>query len=83
MPAAPRPAMARPIINITEETAAPHNMEPTSKTTKKKRNVHYCVLMSGCCKEGIGNRQLYRGGANLGFEMGINLAYQRCGAALR
>ena len=40
IPAAPRPAMARPIISIKEEFANPHSSDPSSKTPKKKRKVH-------------------------------------------
>ena len=31
MPADPRPAIARPMMNAVEFGAAPHNAEPTSK----------------------------------------------------
>lgn len=40
MPAAPRPAMSRPAMNIAEETAAPHRTDPTSKMAKKTKNAH-------------------------------------------
>ena len=41
IPAAPRPAMARPTVSIAEETATPHRSEPSSNTAKKARNDHY------------------------------------------
>lgn len=41
IPAPPAPATARPPINILELTAVAHSREPSSKTAKKLRNVHY------------------------------------------
>lgn len=41
IPAAPKPAIARPTISIDEETAAPQSKEPSSKVPKKARKVHY------------------------------------------
>ena len=41
IPEAPIPATARPIINMLDEVAAPHNTDPTSKRAKKLRNVHW------------------------------------------
>ncbi len=41
IPAAPRPATARPTVSIAEETATPHKSEPSSNTAKKARNDHY------------------------------------------
>jgi hypothetical protein len=40
IPAAPSPATARPTINMSEEVAAPHSTDPSSKMPKKTRNVH-------------------------------------------
>lgn len=40
-PEEPRPAMARPIMNIADDCAAPHMAEPSSKTKKKARKVHW------------------------------------------
>ena len=40
-PEEPRPAIARPIMNIADDCAAPHMAEPTSKTKKKARKVHW------------------------------------------
>lgn len=40
MPAAPKPAINRPTINIGDEIAAPHMIEPTSKMARKARKVH-------------------------------------------
>lgn len=36
----PRPAIARPMINIFDDCAAPHRADPSSKTKKKARKVH-------------------------------------------
>ena len=40
IPAAPTPAMARPMINASEVGAAPHTVEPTSKMKMAVRNTH-------------------------------------------
>lgn len=40
IPAAPKPATARPTINIAEETAAPQSTDPSSKIAKKAKKVH-------------------------------------------
>lgn len=40
MPAEPNPAMARPTINMSDETAAPHSTEPNSKMAKKVKKDH-------------------------------------------
>jgi hypothetical protein len=40
-PDAPIPATARPIINITDDCAAPQSAEPNSKMAKKLMNDHY------------------------------------------
>ena len=40
IPAAPKPATNRPTINIGEEIAAPHIIEPISNTAKKTKKVH-------------------------------------------
>lgn len=40
-PAAPAPAMARPIISMEDEVAAPDITEPSSKMRKKVMKVHY------------------------------------------
>lgn len=40
-PAAPKPAMARPTINISEEVETPHSSEPISKTEKKTMKDHF------------------------------------------
>jgi hypothetical protein len=37
IPAAPKPATARPTMNIDEEAAAPQSKEPSSKIPKKVR----------------------------------------------
>ncbi|THV46807.1 hypothetical protein BGAL_0358g00060 [Botrytis galanthina] len=39
-PAEPMPATARPTINMSDETAVPHNKEPNSKRKKKERNTY-------------------------------------------
>jgi hypothetical protein len=39
-PEAPSPAIARPIMSMFEDVAAPHNMDPNSKMAKKLRNTH-------------------------------------------
>jgi hypothetical protein len=44
IPAAPKPATARPTINIDEETAAPQSTEPSSNIPKNVRYVHYVVI---------------------------------------
>jgi len=41
IPEVPIPAIARPTINIFEEVATAQIKEPTSKTAKKARKVHY------------------------------------------
>jgi hypothetical protein len=46
MPADPTPAMTRPTINMADDWAAPHKADPTSKSTKKVRNVHYRIAWS-------------------------------------
>lgn len=46
IPAAPKPATARPTINMTEETAAPQSTEPSSKIAKKTRKVHCFSVVS-------------------------------------
>lgn len=38
IPAAPTPAIARPTINMVEDTAAPQRADPSSKMRKKARN---------------------------------------------
>jgi len=40
IPEAPKPEIARAMISISEETAAPHNAEPSSKVAKKHKSVH-------------------------------------------
>lgn len=40
MPDAPKPAMARPTINIADDWAAPQIAEPTSKMKKNAKKVH-------------------------------------------
>jgi len=39
-PDPPIPAMARPIINMVDEVAAPQRREPSSKIPKKARKAH-------------------------------------------
>jgi hypothetical protein len=39
-PDEPMPATARPTINIFEETATPHNKEPSSNRNTNVRNVY-------------------------------------------
>jgi hypothetical protein len=41
IPAEPRPAMARPIMKVTELGAAPQIAEPTSNTTVQRRKTHF------------------------------------------
>jgi hypothetical protein len=41
-PAPPKPAIARPTINIAELFAAPQSREPISKRLKPKRKTHLC-----------------------------------------
>ena len=41
MPALPRPAIARPTMNMDELVAAPQTAEPTSKTTIAKRRTDF------------------------------------------
>jgi hypothetical protein len=41
MPEPPIPAIARPTINIFDDVAIPHIKDPSSKTKKKLRKVHY------------------------------------------
>lgn len=43
IPEAPKPATARPTINISDEIAAPQRMEPISKIPKKNKKDH-CFL---------------------------------------
>lgn len=40
-PEAPNPAIARPMISMLEEVAAPQTADPTSKTAKKLNNAHF------------------------------------------
>jgi len=40
-PAVPKPATARPIINIFEDEAMPQSKEPNSKTAKKVKKIHW------------------------------------------
>jgi hypothetical protein len=40
MPAAPKPAIKRPTMNMGDDIAAPQTMEPISNTAKKARKVH-------------------------------------------
>jgi hypothetical protein len=40
-PEPPRPATERPTISIFDELDMPHNKEPTAKTARKDRNVHF------------------------------------------
>ncbi len=39
-PEAPRPAIARPTISMTEDCAAPQSAEPSSKVVKKTIKDH-------------------------------------------
>jgi hypothetical protein len=41
MPAAPAPAIARPLMKAVELGAAPQIAEPISKTTIDRRNTHF------------------------------------------
>jgi hypothetical protein len=41
IPDVPIPAIARPIINISEDFAAPHITEPSSKKPRNARKVYY------------------------------------------
>jgi hypothetical protein len=41
MPEDPKPAMARPMMNMVDDWAAPHRAEPISKTVKKMRKHHW------------------------------------------
>ena len=53
-PEEPRPATARPTMNIDEDTEVPHRSEPIPKTTTKQMNDHfieknvYIFPLSGC-----------------------------------
>lgn len=42
-PDAPMPATTRPTISIEDVCAAPQSADPTSKTAKKTRNVHFAA----------------------------------------
>jgi hypothetical protein len=46
-PAAPIPAIKRPMISILEDVAAPEIADPISKMRKRMRKVHY-ILISLC-----------------------------------
>lgn len=43
MPEHPRPAMARPTINMEDDWAAPQSADPTSNMKKKTRKHHWTV----------------------------------------
>ena len=45
IPEEPTPAMALPTMNMADDWAAPHNREPSSKTTKKTRKDHWILFM--------------------------------------
>lgn len=45
-PEAPSPAMARPIMSMVDEEAAPQMAEPTSNTARKARYVHFARELS-------------------------------------
>jgi hypothetical protein len=64
-PELPSPATARPIINILEDWATPHNTEPNSKRARKARKV-YCHK-SATRKQW--NHELTRLGAKLRIEV--------------
>jgi hypothetical protein len=38
-PLPPNPATARPMMSMVDDTAAPHRTDPTSKRSRKARNV--------------------------------------------
>jgi hypothetical protein len=40
IPEPPSPATARPTISMTEDVAAPHRADPSSKIAKKNKNDH-------------------------------------------
>jgi hypothetical protein len=46
MPAAPKPATARPMINMLDDTAVPQRTEPNSKIAKKTRKDHWDFWIS-------------------------------------
>jgi hypothetical protein len=41
MPEDPTPAIALPTINMLDDWAAPHNADPSTKTKKKDKKVHW------------------------------------------
>lgn len=77
IPAAPKPATARPTINIAEETAAPQSKDPSSNIPKKNRNDH---CGGSHVRKRTHSRRCSENGAdgrtNLGVEVGINLPRQ-------
>lgn len=44
MPDVPSPAITRPTMSIVEDVATPQIREPTSKTKKKAKNVHFVYI---------------------------------------
>jgi hypothetical protein len=70
IPEAPKPATARPMMSMFEDTAVPQRREPNSKMPKKTRNVHLVVNRSALpsCEETNKRMCVY-----LGAKIGINL----------
>ena len=53
IPAEPRPATARPTINITEDVAVPQSRDPNSKIPKKARKDHWDLVISNVRQHAI------------------------------
>ena len=68
MPEDPKPAIARPTMNMTDDWAAPQSADPTSKMRKKTRKHHWTV---GCQSPQVHSlMQKKRGG---GVPWGLNI----------
>lgn len=74
MPAEPNPAMARPTINMSDETAAPHSTEPNSKMAKKVKKDH--LFSSNLAQEPQYYSFYNKGRANLGVEVCVYFSRQ-------
>jgi len=70
-PEEPRPAMARPRMNIVDDCAAPHMADPSSKTKKKARKVHWGRVRLSQASGLEGRQSTYLEG-----EIGVDLATQ-------
>ena len=71
-PEEPRPAMARPMMNMGDDCAAPHMAEPSSKTKKKARKVHWGRITLSQASGLEGRQSTYLQG-----EIGVDLTTQR------